>query len=960
MRPSHHPLRPRRKPDAWRPPGTHGEARWVRERANSCLRRLFGAILAVTLIWLGESRTASSQEIWDSDPTRERVTFNDFGGVGLLQTRTARFQKDGQFAFGLALSDPYDRYALTWQILPWAEATFRYTSDDLVGISGLDRGADLKLQLFEETRNSPEIALGFQDALGTGRYDGEYLVASKRYGDLDVSLGVAWGYSVGKNGLFNNPFRLLSNSFKTRSSPGRRGGTLRANTYFAGPEIDLFGGVEYHTPLEGLSLKAEYDPNDYKVERGGVVDTDFPINVGVTYRPWEWLDLGLAFERGNTMMLRLSLRSDLAAEEWIPKIADEPAARAVIRPSTLAERIPGLTQQQDASQTASSSNSAAATTLDIDMLKVELRQQGLEYEDLEVAGRAAVLRVSVQNFALIEKKLRALAPVLVARVPVEVSEFRFLVRSSDGERREFSHRRAELANSWAVDTLFERLEAQQFQVMSIAIDARETTVEVKADMPRTEVDYLVAARAVGELLPGPGGTVRIVETRPSGARSTLDLKLADGSHVFAPRVEAAAPTVAVEDGPTSLSEAEVDAIAVKILDALEPQGLSGEAFALSRKRATIVVTPSRYRQVARNVGRAARAVASFAPPDIEEIAVVLRSGGVDVTRVVLMRRHLEDAELGLGSPEEIFQSARIDRPQDDLPKGTVIVKNAGLYPKLDWGVGTELRPHIGAPEDPFLFQFWARVSAGVELLPGLHLGTVLGKDIYNNFDKITRGPKGRLPHVRSNLKEYLQQGEDALVNLQADYVFSPAPDWFMRGAVGYFEMMFGGVSGEVLYRPQNARWAVGLELSHVRQREFEQRLGFGHYETTTGHLSLYYKLPWYGLEARVHAGRYLAGDIGATFQLARRFKGGIEVGGFVTQTDASAADFGEGSFDKGFFIRVPLDMFLPYSTRSSIGTLFRPLTSDGGQMLEVGPKLYDLTEEGQVGALDRDWHRLLD
>ena len=49
-------------------------------------------------------------------------------------------------------------------------------------------------------------------------------------------------------------------------------------------------------------------------------------------------------------------------------------------------------------------------------------------------------------------------------------------------------------------------------------------------------------------------------------------------------------------------------------------------------------------------------------------------------------------------------------------------------------------------------------------------------------------------------------------------------------------------------------------------------------------------------------GKYLAGDKGLTLDLSRRFQeSGFTLGVFATKTNLSAEEFGEGSFDKGFY-----------------------------------------------------------
>ena len=64
-----------------------------------------------------------------------------------------------------------------------------------------------------------------------------------------------------------------------------------------------------------------------------------------------------------------------------------------------------------------------------------------------------------------------------------------------------------------------------------------------------------------------------------------------------------------------------------------------------------------------------------------------------------------------------------------------------------------------------------------------------------------------------------------------------------------------------------------------------------------------------GVQAQLLMGKYLAGDKGFTLDLSRRFQNGFTLGVFATKTDLSAEEFGEGSFDKGFYFAIPTDSF---------------------------------------------------
>ena len=116
------------------------------------------------------------------------------------------------------------------------------------------------------------------------------------------------------------------------------------------------------------------------------------------------------------------------------------------------------------------------------------------------------------------------------------------------------------------------------------------------------------------------------------------------------------------------------------------------------------------------------------------------------------------------------------------------------------------------------------------------------------------------------------------------------------------------------------------------------------YEATTAFLSLFYASPFYNYDFAVHIGKYLAKDKGFTIEARRTFDNGFSVGAFATFTDVSAEEFGEGSYDKGLFFRIPFDSFLQRNTKTALLTRVRSLTRDGGQKLDdfTGRLWFDL------------------
>lgn len=281
-------------------------------------------------------------------PAGPRPVMGDFGGLGLLQMPSARMAEAGELGVYFSRVSPYGRFGFTLQPFDWLEGTFRYTniSNRRYGPEALsgeqnykDKAFDLKLRLFEENAWWPEVAVGGRDLAGTGLFSGEFVVASKRHGDFDFSLGIGWGY-LGNADNIDNPLGWLDERFDTRpENTSEDVGELKTNSWFRGPAA-LFGGVQWQTPWAPLQLMLEYDGNDYGNEpQNNDQEQDSPINVGAVYRVNDWLDLRAGWERGNTAMIGVNIHVNLARRSAPLKSFDPPAPplRSTPPPAAAAE-----------------------------------------------------------------------------------------------------------------------------------------------------------------------------------------------------------------------------------------------------------------------------------------------------------------------------------------------------------------------------------------------------------------------------------------------------------------------------------------------------------------------------------------------------------------------------------------------------------------------------------------------
>jgi hypothetical protein len=134
-------------------------------------------------------------------------------------------------------------------------------------------------------------------------------------------------------------------------------------------------------------------------------------------------------------------------------------------------------------------------------------------------------------------------------------------------------------------------------------------------------------------------------------------------------------------------------------------------------------------------------------------------------------------------------------------------------------------------------------------------------------------------------------------------------------------------------------------MNHVYQRDFKQNFGtlFTNYQVNTGHATAYWDTGFSNVLVKLQVGQYLAGDRGVTMDISRRFNNGVMMGAYATKTNVSAAQFGEGSFDKGVYLSLPFDVMLPKFSERSATIAWQPLTRDGGARLVRANPLYNLT-----------------
>ncbi|ALG91643.1 MULTISPECIES: YjbH domain-containing protein [Actibacterium] len=387
---------------------------------------------------------------------------------------------------------------------------------------------------------------------------------------------------------------------------------------------------------------------------------------------------------------------------------------------------------------------------------------------------------------------------------------------------------------------------------------------------------------------------------------------------------------------------------------LNEAGLTLEAMAVSADRVQLWLRNLRYDNNAEAIGRAARILTRTMPPSVETFEIVPVEQGIPAAKVTLRRTDVETLENAPNGAARLRSVADISAAHPTPPE---LERADELYPRFNWSLNPYLQQELFDPAEPYRADLSLRLSAEYEFAPGLALSGSLTKRLFGTLDEFERPNNSVLPHVRTETPRYVRDGDPGIETLTMAWYSHPARDLYGRVTAGYLERMFGGVSAELLWKPVNSRLGLGAEVNRTRQRDFDGMFGFQDYEITTGHLSAYYDFGS-GYQAQVDAGRYLAGDWGSTLTLERVFANGWRVGGFATLTDVSAEEFGEGSFDKGIFMVIPMSWLTGKPSRAAFSNTVRPITRDGGARLAVNGRLFGLVNGYHRERLDTQWGKV--
>jgi hypothetical protein len=411
----------------------------------------------------------------------------------------------------------------------------------------------------------------------------------------------------------------------------------------------------------------------------------------------------------------------------------------------------------------------------------------------------------------------------------------------------------------------------------------------------------------------------------------------------------------------------------ELVQALAKQDFKNVRVELDGSTFKVALTNNRISNMGRAVGRATRTVLAFAPEGTRAIHITYTKLEQPVaTYEFLDLQRLTDYLTGLAGRESFLQTVLVREsvPADQLEDqhgllAAVREEGNGLFVQVGQDgnvvqVVSEDReanrfkviPKLGFffndPSGALRYEVSAAANYDKRLGQGTYLNSAFKLNLFENISGVTQPSNSVLPHVRTDIAEYKRGGRFKLNRLLLNKYLSLDERIYVRASAGFYEEMYRGLGGQVLYMSKDSRWATDLSIDALQQRGVKGWFDKRDYQTMTALGALHYKLP-YDITATARAGRFLARDDGVRVEFKRRFPSGVEIGAWYTKTNGkditSPGTLSNPYNDKGIFLSVPLNIMLPMDSQATAGLSLSPWTRDVGQMVTSPGDLYDLLEQ---------------
>lgn len=365
----------------------------------------------------------------------------------------------------------------------------------------------------------------------------------------------------------------------------------------------------------------------------------------------------------------------------------------------------------------------------------------------------------------------------------------------------------------------------------------------------------------------------------------------------------------------------------------------------------------RYRQEHIVRMRLQNILASLLPSNVDEVLVIIESYGLPCQQYVysreLLLRYMTHCigpyEFDILTPREEVScpnpcnSHRIFKRRYELWKGRIA-------PRLE--------TFFGSAKGKFKYDLGLKANVEGFLPLNVFYEVQVSYTAYSTINDVSDFDMfhpSQLLNVATDYVRYRQMRFFSWDKIYLQKSWNLSRGFFARAALGYFQVNYAGLAGELLWYPADAFFAIGLEAATVRKRSYTG-LGFqskirqfeGYVPTYQSYfllsqyfLDFYFDFPQFHIFTKFSVGQFLARDVGIRAEATRYFDNGLRLTGWMTLTNAGDVMHGDNYFDRGISLEIPFDLFFRCSSRRVWNSAMASWLRDAGYMTTTGIPLFE-------------------
>ena len=173
----------------------------------------------------------------------------------------------------------------------------------------------------------------------------------------------------------------------------------------------------------------------------------------------------------------------------------------------------------------------------------------------------------------------------------------------------------------------------------------------------------------------------------------------------------------------------------------------------------MAIATTRFQSIPRSVGRTARIVSALTKDDVKRINVRSMNGDIEVGQLSIDRDEFDKADMYKSSFVEVLSKSSISSLSDDPLYESADFMPTVNFPEFNWSMSPSIKHQIGGPEGFYLGQLFWKTDASLKFDRNLILYSSFGINIYDTFNELNNPSGSTIPHVRSDIQDYLKEGK---------------------------------------------------------------------------------------------------------------------------------------------------------------------------------------------------------